>query len=56
MFEAWKSSWKWHVNECFKGQNIMEREDSMELNFKGLEIQKWNISLNRTERIDEKIG
>ena len=32
----------------------MEREDSMELNFKGLEIQKWNIPINRTERIDER--
>ena len=28
----------------------------MELNFEGLEIQKWNIPTNRTRRVDEKNG
>ena len=28
----------------------------MELNFEGLEIQKWNIPTNRARRVDEKNG
>ena len=28
--------------------------DLVELNFKGLEIQKWNIPTNRAHRVDEK--
>ena len=32
------------------------KEDPMELNFKGLEIQKWNIPTDRAQRVDEKMG
>ena len=28
----------------------------IELNFEGLEIQKWNIPTDRTQRVDEKNG
>ena len=43
---------KWylqHVNLHFTKQKIMQREDSMELNFEVLETQKWNIQTNRAE-------
>ena len=29
---------------------------SMELNFEDLEMQKWNIPMDRTQRVDEKNG
>ena len=32
----------------------MQRGDPMELYFEGLEMQKWNISTDRAQRIDEK--
>ena len=32
----------------------MQRGDLMELNFEGLEMQKWNIPMDRTWRVDEK--
>ena len=60
--EKWylyQQCWKchlWHVNVYFIGQNIMQRGDSMELNFEVLEIQKLNIPKDRAQRIDEKIG
>ena len=28
----------------------------MEFNFEGLEIQKWNTSMDRAQRVDEKNG
>ena len=28
----------------------------MELNFEGLEMQKWNIPMDRARRVDEKNG
>ena len=28
----------------------------MELNFEGLEMQKWNIPTDRVQRVDKKIG
>ena len=28
----------------------------MEFNFEGLEMQKWNISTDRAQRVDEKNG
>ena len=28
----------------------------MEFNFEGLEIQKWNISADRTQRVDKEMG
>ena len=30
--------------------------DPIELNFEGLEMQKWNIPANRARRVDEKNG
>ena len=30
--------------------------DPKELNFEGLEMQKWNISTNRAQRADKKMG
>ena len=30
--------------------------DPTELNFEGLEMQKWNIPTDRAHRVDEKIG
>ena len=32
----------------------MQRGDSMELNYEGLEMQKWNILSDRAENLDEK--
>ena len=32
------------------------RGDPMILNFKDLEMQKWNIPMDRTQRVDEKNG
>ena len=34
----------------------MQRGDPMELNFEGLEMQKWNIPTDRAERWDGKNG
>ena len=33
-----------------------ENEGAMELNFEGLEIQKWNIPMDRTQEVDKKVG
>ena len=30
--------------------------EPMELNFEGLEMQKWNISTDKAQRVDEKNG
>ena len=39
----------------FTDQNVMQRNgDPMDLSFEGLEIQKWNISADRAQRVDEK--
>ena len=38
----------------YKPKHNVKREDCMELNFKGLEIQKWNIPTERAQRLDEK--
>ena len=41
--------------KCFKcstDQKIMQ----VELNFEGFEIQKWNISTDRTQRVGKKNG
>ena len=34
----------------------MQRGDPMELNFKGLEIQKWNIPIDRAQRVGQENG
>ena len=34
----------------------MQRGDSIELNFQGLEMHKWNISTQRAGRVDDKNG
>ena len=34
----------------------MQMADPMELNFEGLEIQKWNIPTVKARRVDEKNG
>ena len=34
----------------------MQRGHPMELNFEGLEMQKWNIPTDRVQRVDKKIG
>ena len=44
------------MNVYFTDQNIMQREDPMELNFEGLEMQKWNIAKDRAQRVDKKNG
>ena len=31
-------------------------EDYMELNLVGFEMQKWNIPMDRSQRVDEKNG
>ena len=33
-----------------------KREECMELNFKGYEMQKWNIPTDGAQRVDEKNG
>ena len=33
----------------------MQRGDPMELNYEGLEMQKWNIPTNRAQIVDGKI-
>ena len=35
---------------------ILQNGDFMELNFEGLEMQKWNILMDKTQRDDEKNG
>ena len=40
----------------FYGPDINAKGDRMELNFEGLEIQKWNIPTYRAQRFDEKNG
>ena len=42
------------LNMYFTCQNIMQREDFMELNFEVFEMQKWNIPTDRAQRINEK--
>ena len=32
----------------------MQKGDPIEVNFEGLEIQKWNIPTDRVQRVDEK--
>ena len=34
----------------------MQRGYPKELNFEGLEMQKWNIPTDRAQRVDEKNG
>ena len=34
----------------------MQRGDPVELNFEGLEMQKWNKPTDRTQRVDDKNG
>ena len=38
--------------KCFTDQKIMQ----VELNFEGLEIKKWNIAADRTQRVGENNG
>ena len=45
-----------YVNVYFADQNIMQSEGPLKLNFKGFEMQKWNIPTHRAQRIDKKIG
>ena len=40
----------------FANQKKSEKEGSMELNFEGLEIQKWNIPMDRAQERDKKNG
>ena len=40
----------------FTYQSIVLMGDPIELNFEGPEMQKWNISTNRVQRVDEKNG
>ena len=35
---------------------IMQRGNPMKVNFKALELQEWNITTDRAERVDEKNG
>ena len=34
----------------------MQRGNPVELNFEGLEMQKWDIPMDRTERVDDENG
>ena len=40
----------------FTEHNIKAGRDPMELNFEGLEMQKWNIPTDRAQRVDGKNG
>ena len=31
----------------------MQRENHMELNFEGLEMKKWNITIDKAQRVDK---
>ena len=44
----------WYVTLHFADQNMMQREYPIELNPEGFEMQKRNISTNKTQRADEK--
>ena len=46
----------WYLNVYFGDHNIMQRKKPMELNFECLEIQKWNITMDRLQRVDKKWG
>ena len=41
-------------NMYFTDQNIMQQEYSTKLNFEILEMQKWNITMDRARRADEE--
>ena len=54
---------KWYLKSLFKrlesvifGICIFYSVDPMELNFGFLEMQKWNIPLDRAQRVDEKMA
>ena len=53
--QAWKCH-IWHVNVYFTNHNVMQKGDPMELNFESLEMQKWNIPTDRSQKVDEKNG
>ena len=40
----------------FKDQSIMQIWKPMELNFEGLKMQKWDVPIDRTQRVDKKRG
>ena len=44
------------MNVYFTDQKIIQREDPKELNFEGLEMQKWNKQTDRAQRENKKMG
>ena len=34
----------------------MQSGESIKLNFEGLQMQKWNITKNRAQKVDKKLG
>ena len=43
-----------HEDVFFTDQNIMQSGNTMELNFEGLQMQKWNILSDRAQRVHDK--
>ena len=44
------------INCAFYRQEHNAKGESHELNFDGLQMQKWNIPMDRAQRVDEKNG
>ena len=40
----------------FRPEQCKGGRDTMEINFEGLEMQKWNIPTDRPQRLDRKMG
>ena len=53
-YNSWDGLWKGSV--YFTGQKVMQGRVTMEFNFEGLEMWKWNIPTDRAEVVDEKSG
>ena len=54
-----EQTWKyhlWHLDVYFTDQNIIQSGKPMELNFEGLEMQKWNIPTDRAQKVDKENG
>ena len=46
------------ASQCgfYRPEHNSKRGDPMDLNFEDLKMQKWNITTDRTQRVDKKNG
>ena len=45
-----------HVSVYLTDQNMLQSGNPMKLNFEGLQMYKWNTSMDKVQRVDEKNG